>query len=299
MKQGGLGIKNIRLTNDCLLLKWWWRYGQEDDALWKLVICEKYGSLGRRWFLVLVDNGFTSKIWGDILSVAQRNNRLFHFYHDNVEILIRNRDRVSFWRDPWLGSTNLSSQFPRLFQLVEDKELSLSLQIARRSNLAGWAFNFRRALRAWEEDELVRLTTVLGEGPILRSDSIDCLVWKSTQSGIFKVHFGYALGLVNDGPIQRSVDRIWNNFSPPIAKFFSWLAWKGRLKTKELLHRFGILVGVDVMNCIFCHEAIESVDHILLHCLFVWQIWFAIALWWGFQWAMPGSIEGLLLWWLG
>ena len=58
-------------------------------------------------------------------------------------------------------------------------------------------------------------------------------------------------------------------------------------------------MGVDIMNCIFCHKAIESVDHILLHCPFVWQIWSAIALWWGFQWAMPSSIEGLLLWWLG
>lgn len=115
MKQGDLGIKNIRLANDSLLLKWWWRYGQEDDALWKLVICEKYGFIEGKWFPVMVANGSTSKIREDILSMAQRNGRLFHFYKDNVEILIGNRDKVSFWRDPWLGSTNLLSQFPRLF----------------------------------------------------------------------------------------------------------------------------------------------------------------------------------------
>lgn len=88
MKQGGLGIKNIRLANESLLLKWWWRYGQEDDALWKLVICEKYGSIRERWFPVLATNGSTSKTWEDILSVVQRNSRLFHFYKDNVEILM-------------------------------------------------------------------------------------------------------------------------------------------------------------------------------------------------------------------
>ncbi|CAL5408682.1 unnamed protein product [Camellia sinensis] len=71
------------------------------------------------------------------------------------------------------------------------------------------------------------------------------------------------------------------------------------MKTKELLHRFGILECVDGLNCIFCHEATESVDHILLHCPFIWQIWSAIASWWGFQWAMPSSIEGLLMWWMG
>ncbi|XP_028110486.1 uncharacterized protein LOC114308998 [Camellia sinensis] len=156
----------------------------EDDALWKLVICEKYGSLGRRWFHVL----------------------------DNVDILIGNGDRVSFWRDPWLGSTNFLSQFPRLFQLVEDKELSLSLPIARRSNQAGWAFNFRRALWAWEEDELVRLTTVLGDGPILRSESVDCLVWKSTQSGIFK----WAMPSSIEGLL------LW------------WLGWKFKKKVNQV-----------------------------------------------------------------
>lgn len=66
-----------------------------------------------------------------------------------------------------MGSTNLLSQFPRLFQLVEDKELSLSLQIARKSNQIGWTFNFRRALQAWEEVKLARLTTALGAGPVL------------------------------------------------------------------------------------------------------------------------------------
>lgn len=33
--QGGLGVRNLREVNDCLLLKWWWRYGREENALWK------------------------------------------------------------------------------------------------------------------------------------------------------------------------------------------------------------------------------------------------------------------------
>lgn len=104
--------------------------------------------------------------------------------------------------------------------------------------------------------------------------------------------------MINDGPCHRSVDIIWNNFSPPKAKFFSWLAWRGRQKTKELLHRFGILAGEDVQTCIFCQQDNESIDHIMLHCPFVWKIWSATAEWWGFQWAIPRSIDDLLLCWL-
>ncbi|CAL5372231.1 unnamed protein product [Camellia sinensis] len=54
--------------------------------------------------------------------------------------------------------------------------------VTRRSSQSGWGFNFRRQLRAWEEDELARFITVLGNGPVLRSDSVDCLGWKSSQS---------------------------------------------------------------------------------------------------------------------
>lgn len=241
LKQGGLGIKNIRLANDSLLLKWWWRYGQEDEALWKKVICEKYGSDGGRWFPDKDVHGPISHIWKDILSVAQRNGSILQFYKDNVEILIGNGKRISFWRDSWLGSTNLLCQFPRLFQLANDKEISLNVQVARRVSQSGWYFNFKRPLRAWEEGELVRLTTALGSGPLLRSDIDDSLGWKAAQPGIFKVNAVYAWGMLNDGPYHRTVDLIWNNFSPPKAKKISWLAWRGRLKTKDLLHRFGIL----------------------------------------------------------
>lgn len=31
--QGGLGIRRVRDMNDCLLLKWWWRFAYEVEAL--------------------------------------------------------------------------------------------------------------------------------------------------------------------------------------------------------------------------------------------------------------------------
>lgn len=60
--QGGLGIRDIRVTNECLLLKWWWRYALEDEALWKSVICAKYGVYGGQWFPTLNDLDHVSAI---------------------------------------------------------------------------------------------------------------------------------------------------------------------------------------------------------------------------------------------
>ncbi|XP_028108390.1 uncharacterized protein LOC114307191 [Camellia sinensis] len=40
--QGVLGIRKVRIANSCLLLKWWWRFACETNALWRRVICSKH-----------------------------------------------------------------------------------------------------------------------------------------------------------------------------------------------------------------------------------------------------------------
>ena len=44
MKNGGLGIRCLRMFNYALLAKWLWRYGVENDAFWRRVIGAKYGN---------------------------------------------------------------------------------------------------------------------------------------------------------------------------------------------------------------------------------------------------------------
>ena len=53
IKLGGLGIQNLKVVNNCLLAKWWWRFGREDNSLWKQLICNKYKLEGGRWFLFM------------------------------------------------------------------------------------------------------------------------------------------------------------------------------------------------------------------------------------------------------
>lgn len=40
---GGLDIRNLTLHNRCLLLKWLWRYEEEDQLTWKRVVNAKHG----------------------------------------------------------------------------------------------------------------------------------------------------------------------------------------------------------------------------------------------------------------
>ena len=48
---GGLGIRKLTTFNKALLGKWLWRFGKEEDQLWRRVVASKYGEDwgGRGW----------------------------------------------------------------------------------------------------------------------------------------------------------------------------------------------------------------------------------------------------------
>ncbi|CAL5343189.1 unnamed protein product [Camellia sinensis] len=80
-KLGGLGLRRIITMNQCLLLKWWWRFGAENHFLWKAVICTKYAARDGRWLPELMGRG--SKIWSGIINAVTSVAELHNFYINN------------------------------------------------------------------------------------------------------------------------------------------------------------------------------------------------------------------------
>ncbi|XP_028107652.1 uncharacterized protein LOC114306580 [Camellia sinensis] len=146
--QGGLGVRDLGVVNECLLLKWWWRYGSDDKALWKSVLCSRYGKLSRGWTSTLNQSVGVSIVWKDIsqLSVADQ-----------------------------------------LFSLSTENEDSLQQIKAKFGASVGWQLQFRRNLLAWEEDELQRLLGMLVLSPCLRVGVEDSCSWLAEKSGKFSV----------------------------------------------------------------------------------------------------------------
>lgn len=84
--QGGLGIINTRLMNDCLLVKWIWKIHQEPDATWFKILKAKYMKSGNFFFsktkgssqfwqgLHKIKHLFR---WGATFKVGNGNNCLF------------------------------------------------------------------------------------------------------------------------------------------------------------------------------------------------------------------------------
>lgn len=104
--------------------------------------------------------------------VVHANPRLYSFFVENVELKIGNGNRVKFWDDIWRGFLSLKSQFPMLYQLTLDKEITLKLQISCRDSTNNWCFNFRRPFLGWEVDEVLRLQNIMVAG--VQCSSIGC-----------------------------------------------------------------------------------------------------------------------------
>ncbi|XP_028102995.1 uncharacterized protein LOC114302203 [Camellia sinensis] len=157
----------------------------------------------------------------------------------------------------------------------------------------------RRPLLVWEEEEANRLFHLLNSTPTLCNSRSNELIWGADPSNLFSVSSIYLWSESHLGPIRLVAASIWNNFAPPKVQCFGWMAWLGKIKTSSFLHRIGILTGNVNLDCVFCHNEIETVEHILLYCHFVWLLWSNIVRWWGVQWVLPGSVNGLLNWWDG
>lgn len=233
----------------------------------------------------------------DIILVNHSNSNLVNFYLDNVEIRIGNGERISFWVANWMGTNYLKFQFPRLYYLLVERNMTLNLHVTKARNQSSWEFNFKRPLLAWEEEELQRLHDVLGEDPALRLESNDSIWWKTDFSGIFSVKCAVNWCESLNGPTLKSLDLIWNNPSHLRPNFSLGWPGNGRLRPQIIYIELAFLVMISDLS-VLCHSKIESLNHVLLICPFAWKVWSNIITWWGLQWASPSSMDMLMYWWM-
>ncbi|XP_028083384.1 uncharacterized protein LOC114284637 [Camellia sinensis] len=240
-----------------------------------------------------------SHTWKDIISVAGANTALLDFFLQNFRLVVGNGRRLQFWNDKWCLNQNLSVLFPRLFTLSVEKDGKLADFFNRKVSASDWNLVFRRPLLAWKEEEVQKLNDFLRNAPSLQEGVVDSCSWLAHPSEEFTVASFWMWVEARQG-VDLTVTRcIWNNLAPPKVQFLSWLAWKGRIKCSEFLQRIGVLSLSTSALCVFCRAELETVNHVFLHCPFIWKLWANLVNWWNYKWVSPGTVEGLLLSWAG
>ena len=115
MKDGGLGIRNLRRFNQMLLVKWLWRYAMEREAYWRKVVEAKYGSMEGDWCTKQVEMPFGVGVWKHI-------RRWWQLFSKFISFEVGDGTQIRFWHDIWCGDQPLKEYFPELFCIARNKE---------------------------------------------------------------------------------------------------------------------------------------------------------------------------------
>jgi hypothetical protein len=106
----------------------------------------------------------------------------------------------------------------------------------------------------------------------------------------------YYRALTGTSHISFPLKIIWKSRVPPRVAFFVWTAALGWILTIDNLRKRHVL---SLDWCCMCKKGGESVDHLLLHCPFAWEVWSMVFDLFGVYWVMLSSILELLECWQG
>ncbi|WMV33859.1 hypothetical protein MTR67_027244 [Solanum verrucosum] len=220
---GGLGVRNLKLPNDCLLMKWLWRLNGNDHALWKEVILNKYGQT-EQWCTNAESTTYETSVWRSIRNLWPRlvKNSCYEVGAGN---------KILFWKDLWIGQEVLMQVFPDLASICTNLEVT----VADSWSPQGWNFFFRRHLNDREVGRFVELLQMIDgfEGTTVEDDTFR---WKHDKDGKFSVGRIYRKEVSwmpenKIGPWKH----VWKSMAPTKVKCFAWLVIRKACLTHEIL----------------------------------------------------------------
>ena len=283
--RGRLGVRGLSMKNQALLCKWCWRFANERDSLWRLVISIKFGEEVGGWNTRDIRGGYGTGLWKDI------RKEWLTFFQNSISSLGNGR-RLGFWKDPWCNETVLCNEFPTLFNLAVHKDARVVEVWDSSREEGGWSPVFLRPFNDWEMEEVERFIHFLVNKKI-RPLQEDRLLLKESRTNGFSVSLMYRK-LRYSPPTEFPWRSIWNPIVPPKLGFFAWEASWGKVLTLDQLKRKGIPL---VNRCCLCEENEETINHLLIHCLRAKMLWVLILAITDFNWVFPRTVRQLLLAW--
>ena len=181
-------MKDMKNFNVALLAKWRWRLMSSEEGKWKEIISSKYGTGAENMNL---RSKHQSWWWKDLTKICGEGVEDGRF-QKAIGWKVGNRARVRFWEDVWLGNECLRSVYPRLFSLSLDQGKRVGEVGVWEETTWQWNLNWRRGRFQWETDMEDDLLSRLSTGAVWK-DSLDQLLWKGDQKGMFSVKSAYSM----------------------------------------------------------------------------------------------------------
>ncbi|KAK9988965.1 hypothetical protein SO802_029204 [Lithocarpus litseifolius] len=285
---GGLGIRKLTTFNKALLGKWLWRFGMEEDRLWRRVVVSKYGEDWGGWTSKLGRGTHGCGLWRSI-------RKGWEEFRKHCQLVAGVGNRVRFWQDVWYGDLSFQVAFPRLYGIAADREVTVESSLPRQGveETRCWDVRFIRDLNDWEMEEGLQFFHLLGaKTPPLGVR--DRMRWKLKSNGFFDTRLCYNK-LRAAPPFIFPWKAIWRVKAPRRVSFFVWcVAWNKILTGDNLRLR-----NLDFVDwCILCRRCGETVSHLFLQCEWAYRLWSFVFITFGMCWVIPKSITDVLFgWW--
>ncbi|XP_057532930.1 uncharacterized protein LOC130810822 [Amaranthus tricolor] len=295
---GGLGVGNILHKNLILLFKWWWRFSESDNTLWKRIIKSVHDIKGDKASMDTFRNIKTGT-WSSLTCNEPDIVKVRSILEDGMVLRVGDCSSIQFWHDRWCEAGVLKSIFPRLFAISLQKNSEISHMGEWAGSTWCWKLDWRRPLYDWESEEVRVLHQIIAQNGPKRYRE-DGLLWKNAEVAAYptkyiKDKFNESLG---SSLPKNILSIVWQKFIPPRAKLTLWLANKEKLKTADYLVEKGIIAPQNAW-CPFCRSELESNSHILFTCRFAWRSWMEILKWWGLSASLHSKFPDFSTQWLG
>ena len=194
----------------------------------------------------------------------------------------------------WCIGEPLKEGFPDLYHIAQVKDATVVDSIHFQGDSVHWGVNFTRLVQDWEFESVSSFLELLYLVNIKRYEKVK-MCWRPSPNKGFQVKSYYnELSFVGVGCFAWK--SIWKTKVPPRVAFFSWTTALGKILTADNLRRRGL--GL-VSWCCMCKADGESVDHLLLHCSFVKELWDMIFALFVLQWVMPRRVVDMFACWQG
>jgi hypothetical protein len=122
----------------------------------------------------------------------------------------------------------------------------------------------------------------------------DRFLWKWCSSGTYSSASFYRVLFLGQSTTLGAKE-LWHSMAPNKVRFFGWLAIHGRCWTADRRIRHGLQ---DDASCSLCSQEVETLDHLLLACVFSRDVWFQVLQRCGWELHVPMADDLFVHCWL-
>lgn len=219
-KLGGMGVTDLKLFNQALLVKHYWQWFKEDPNLWKPLVTQ----MGIDQYNIPTSELFTKTLKGT-LDFAR------------MSILMRpgNGENIKVWHEDW-GFGILKDRLSILHSYCHTDTQTLE-EVCRNRNIQS-IFLDNLSLEAQQEMHTLQMHL---NQVTLQANRRDEAEWKWEANPRFSVKTAYFM-MKNAPRTMTHIHRIWKLQTPPRFRVFGWLATLNRILTIDNLRKKGMYI---------------------------------------------------------